>query len=227
MARTWRMRAWPGDPTVAHLIFTDHEHVPTDDELADAVAHATRKGARAVRTSAMFPSTAAAVLADGFDVIDRLALLSYDLRQGVPDTRGDARLGRMRPWHLTPCAQIDRDSFGLMWGNTATSLRDIRNATPSYHARIARIGDGIVGFAISGAAGDQGYLQRLAVRPADRRHGTGHDLVVDALRWMTTRGARHALVNTGVENHPALTLYRTIGFVDLSDQLVIAERRLT
>ncbi|MAT03701.1 MAG: hypothetical protein CL424_01485 [Acidimicrobiaceae bacterium] len=114
-----------------------------------------------------------------------------------------------------------------MWGNTATSLRDVRHATPSSYARVARTDDGIVGFAISGAAGVHGYLQRLAVDPTARRRGAGHDLVLDALEWMRRRGAATALVNTGVTNEAALTLYRSIGFRDLTDELVIAERRLT
>ena len=226
MARTWRMRAWPSDASVAHLIFTDHQHIPTFDELEGAVAHATRKGARAIRTSAMFPDAAEVVLSDGFEVIDRLALLSFDLGLDLPAPRGDVQLGRLRPWHLTPCSQIDREAFGLLWGNSATSLRDIRHATPSSMSRVARTADGIVGFAISGAAGEHGYLQRLAVQPDARRRGAGHDLVVDALRWMQRRTAAQALVNTGVTNDAALTLYRSLGFVDLTDELVIAERRL-
>ncbi|TDT18621.1 acetyltransferase (GNAT) family protein [Ilumatobacter fluminis] len=221
------MRAWPSDASVAHLIFTDHQHLPSRDELDDAIAHAIRKGARAIRTSAMFPGAADVVLADGFDVIDRLALLAFDLDTELPELRGEVQLGRLRPWHLTPCSQIDRESFGLLWGNSATSLRDIRHATPSSSSRVARSNDGIIGFAISGAAGDHGYLQRLAVRPDARRRGAGHDLVVDALRWMQRRSADQALVNTGVTNDAALSLYRSLGFVDLTDELVIAERRLT
>ena len=73
------MRAWPSDATVAHLIFLDHQHPPTTDQVADAIDHARRKGARAVRTSAMFPDAARIVLGGGFEPIDRLALLHRDL----------------------------------------------------------------------------------------------------------------------------------------------------
>ena len=227
MVRTWRMRAWPSDATVAQLIFTDHQHLPSRAEIDRAVAHAIRKDARAIRTSAMFPDAAAIVLDADFEVIDRLRLLMLDLDADLPEPRGEAQLGRLRPWHLSLCSQIDRESFGLLWGNSTASLRDIRQATPSSVARVARTDDGIVGFAISGAAGDHGYLQRLAVRPTARRLGVGRDLVIDALSWMRRRGAGQALVNTGVTNDAALTLYRSLGFVELTDELVIAERRLT
>jgi ribosomal protein S18 acetylase RimI-like enzyme len=229
------MRAWPSDPSVAHLIFTDHQHVPGREEVADAVAHATRKGARAVRTSAMFPDVADVVLDCDFTPIDRLALLSFDLGAAAStrhsteraEPRVGFRLAALRPWHLSRCSQIDRAAFGLLWGNTASSLRDIRTATPWHLARIARHGDGIQGFAISGAAADHGYLQRLAVAPDARRRGIARSLVLDALEWMTRRGLRLALVNTGVANDGALALYESIGFGRLSDELVIAERRLT
>ena len=229
------MRAWPSDPSVAHLIFTDHQHVPGRDEVADAIAHATRKGARAVRTSAMFPDVADVVLACEFAPIDRLALLSFDLGTGPTTPRSTTpveartafRLATLRPWHLSRCSRIDREAFGLLWGNTASSLRDIRTATPWHRGRIARQGDGIQGFAISGAAADHGYLQRLAVAPDARRHGIARSLVIDALEWMTRRDLRLALVNTGVTNDGALALYESIGFGRLSDELVIAERRLT
>lgn len=220
------MRAWPSDATVAHLIFTDHQHIPHRDDVVEAIEHATRKGARAVRTSAMFPHVAAVVLANGFVEIDRLALLTFDLSEALPEPAGAARTAFMRPWHLTPCSQIDRESFGLMWGNTPTSLRDIRSATPWHHARIARDARRIVGFAMSGAAGEHGYLQRLAVAPEARRRGIARDLVVDALAWMHDRGSAHVLVNTGVTNEAALTLYRTVGFRRLTEELVIGERRL-
>jgi ribosomal protein S18 acetylase RimI-like enzyme len=232
------MRAWPSDPSVAHLIFTDHQHVPGRDEVADAVAHAERKGARAVRTSAMFPDVADVVLSCEFAPLDRLALLSFDLGGGTAaagpieratqrERRVGVRLGALRPWHLSRCGQIDRDAFGLLWGNTASSLRDIRTATPWHLGRIARHGDGIQGFAISGAAADHGYLQRLAVAPDARRRGIARSLVLDALEWMARRDLRLALVNTGVTNDGALALYESIGFGRLSDELVIAERRLT
>jgi ribosomal protein S18 acetylase RimI-like enzyme len=223
------MRAWPGDESVAHLIFLDHRQVPTPGELGAAIDHARRKGARAVRTSAMFPDTSAVVAAEGFVPIDRLALLQTDLAGHDPALRQPthAAISPMRPWHLTPCSRIDRAAFGLMWGNTAASLRDIRSATPWHHARVARSGKHLAGFAISGSAGDIGYLQRLAVDPDHRRRGHATALVMDALDWMSGRGVRRALVNTGVDNTGALDLYGGIGFSRLTDELVIAELGLS
>jgi ribosomal protein S18 acetylase RimI-like enzyme len=175
----------------------------------------------------MFPDVAAVVLGEGFAELDRLALLTFDLAVPLPEPTGRTRIGALRAWHLTACSKIDRESFGLMWGNTPASLRDIRTATPWHHARIARGGRSPIGFAISGAAADQGYLQRLAVTPNARRQGIARDLIIDALEWMRGRDLRQVLVNTGVGNAGALALYEALGFTRLPHELLIGERRLT
>lgn len=224
------MRAWPSDATVAHLIFVDHQTPPSRTDLAEAIAHAGRKGARAIRTSAMFPDATRVVLAEGFTPIDRLALLHRSLHDDPtehhPVTRADHRVAPLRSWHLAACAKVDRDAFGLMWGNSPASLRDIRNATPLHHARLIRTSRAVGGFAISGAAADTGYLQRLAVAPEYRRLGLARRLTIDSLDWMRGRGLRQAMVNTGIDNDAALSLYRSLGFEALPDELTIAELQL-
>lgn len=219
------MRQWPNDPTIAHLIFVDHAETPTPDVVRGAVAHARDRGARIVRTSALFPGAADVVLSLGFTPIDRLALLSRPLSASSAPPAGRPTRPMM-PWHHPAAADVDRDAFGPMWGNDAASLRDIRRATPRHRARVTRDGRTIVGFAISGAAGDHGYLQRLAVASAHRRAGHAHDLVADALRWMHDDGLTSVLVNTGIDNHAALALYDGFGFQRLADELTIAELRI-
>ncbi len=222
------MRQWPNDPTVAHLIFIDHQLVPTPDTIEAAVDHARKKGARSIRTSAMFPASADAVITAGFRPIDRLALLRLDLGDRTIagfDPHGHP-IRTLHPWLHNRAAAVDQAAFGLMWGNDAAGLRDVRRATPVHHARIVKVDRRLGGFALSGAAGDSGYLQRIAVSPDHRRHGIAHDLVIDALRWMHTQNRSRCLVNTGVDNDGALALYESLGFERLTDVLTIAERSL-
>lgn len=220
-SRSWRLRDWPGDPTIAHLVFVDHARIPTADDVRRAVEHARDRGARAIRTSALFPQATDVVAALGFRPIDRLALLSRPL--GQPPAPSGRSTRPMLPWHHAAASEVDRDAFGPLWGNDTASLRDIRRATPRHRARIVLDGRTIAGFAISGAAGDHGYLQRLAVTSTHRRSGYATDLVADALRWMERSGLASVLVNTGVDNAPALALYDGLGFRRLSDELTIAE----
>lgn len=222
------MRQWPNDPTVAHLIFVDHQRVPTADDVDAAVAHASGRGARAIRTSALFPDAAEVLMRSGFTPLDRLALLRTDLDETIGSLpRPTFRLRPLHTWSLRAAAAVDQASFGPLWGNDAASLRDTRKATPHHRARALRIDRELAGFALSGAAAGNGYVQRVAVAPAFRRRGAGLALVTDALRWMHAAGRTAALVNTGTDNEAALALYHGLGFRTLSDTLTIAERRLS
>jgi len=228
MTRPWRMRQWPNDPTVAQLIFLDHHLVPEAEVIGAAVEHARGTGARSIRTSALFPHAAEALAEAGFRPIDRLALLRLDL-----DDRVIAELGRpvhrirnLPLWMHSRAAAVDQAAFGPMWGNDASGLRDVRRATPAHRARMAIVDRRLAAFALSGAAADSGYLQRIAVAPERRRRGLARDLVIDALRWMNAQGRTRCLVNTGEANDAALALYERIGFERLTDVLTIAERPL-
>ncbi len=228
---TWRLRPWPNDPSVCHLVLTDHLHIPTNVDLQRALSAARQQGFTVVRTSALFPGALEIALDAGFSPVDQLALLRLPLRGGSwspsANTLRRSTSRPMRSWHHGRAAAVDLAAFGPVWGNDSRSISEIGDATPVHRARWIRRGDQFAGFAISGADGDNGYLQRLAVSPAHRRTGIAKALVVDALDWMCRRELNAALVNTGVDNLVALTLYERLGFVRLSDRLTIAEQRLT
>lgn len=226
-SRTWRMRQWPNDPTVAHLILVDHLTVPTTDAIDAAIEHARRRGARVVRTSALFPRAADVMSSSGFATIDRLALLQLTIGDVIDRLPRPARTGAMQAWHHGRVARIDQEAFGPMWGNDAASLREIRRATPAHRARIVRVDRELAGFAISGLAGSNGYLQRLAVANRHQRSGLGRRLVTDSLQWMHRSRVTTAYVNTGTTNTAALELYAGLGFTRLDDELRIAELRLS
>jgi ribosomal protein S18 acetylase RimI-like enzyme len=230
--RPWQIRPWPNDPDARLLVFLDHLTVPTADDLAEAAAEAAAGGAVVLRTSALFPRAADVAIEQGFEVIDRLALLRIGLDDRF-DRFVDARLGASRPrtaplrtWQHRRAAAVDRDAFGALWGNDAASIREVRRATPVHRARQVRRGRRMAGFAISGAAADSGYVQRVAVDRRHRREGIARTLVLDSLVWMRRRALSCAYVNTGVDNHAALALYDDLGFVRMDEHLLIAERRL-
>jgi ribosomal protein S18 acetylase RimI-like enzyme len=230
--RGWRLRPWPNDASARLVVFADHLTVPTPDELAAAIAATRADQAPVLRTSALFPRAAEAAVGAGFEVLDTLALLRRrlddDLDRMLESIYGTdrPRTTALRSWHHRQAARVDQEAFGSLWGNDEVSLAEIRWATPIHRARRRRAGRRTAGFAISGAAGDSGYIQRLAVATDAQRRGVGRDLVADALRWMRRQSYATAYVNTGVDNHPALALYDRFGFDRLDDQLVIAEYRL-
>ncbi len=79
---------------------------------------------------------------------------------------------------------------------------------------------------MTGRAGSQGFLQRLATDPGHSGQGIGSRLVLDALQWAAQRGVRRVLVNTQWSNDRALALYRHLGFESTATDLVVLMRRL-
>jgi len=220
-----RIGTWPYQPDIAHLVLLDHQMVPTDADVRSWIDAARRDGAGTIRTGALFPNSVGPFLTAGFDRIDELALLERPL-DGYHRGRREQRVRPLRRWQLDAAVHIDVRAFGPTWGNDRAALSDILHATPFAHARSITVGRTIVGFAMSGVAGEVGYLQRLAVDPARQRNGAGAHLVDDALAWMHRRGAATAMVNTAADNAAALALYDTFGFHRRSDTLVLLELRL-
>lgn len=192
---------------------------------SDATVEITR-----IRTGALFPASTAAFLDHGFVEVDRLALLERALLDPVAVPRQpDLTLNPLRGRDLAVAAEIDHASFPDGWQHDAASLEEVAAATPHSRRRLVapstpwRRRQTSIGFAITGCAGPNGYLQRLAVHPSARRHGAGRILVADALNWLLRRGARRAMVNTGIDNLEALALYRDTGFIQRDEQLLVLE----
>jgi ribosomal protein S18 acetylase RimI-like enzyme len=224
------MRTWPGDPSTRQLVLLDHDDVPRVDEVRAWTDHCRRLGAHRVRTSALRPEAAEVFLRCGFLPIDRLALLEIDPRRRVPSppTGSSWRVGRVHRRDITSLIDLDRAAFPPPWGHDEQSWWDARRATPRSRARLVegRSGgfDGPAGYALSGHAGHTGYLQRLAVDRRFRGQGIGRLLVDDALAAMERRRCRSVLVNTGIDNRAALSLYEAVGFRRRADELIVAER---
>jgi ribosomal protein S18 acetylase RimI-like enzyme len=224
---------------MVHLALADQGIVPDPDELAGWVdTLAGREGVRAIRTGALFAAAAGRFADAGFSVVDTLMLLRADLADPPVRSarRPDDATAPLRGRHHDVAAQIDSAAFGAEWGNGAADLAEIRRATTSHRARIRRAPSPstrrmlrrppIVAFAITGAAGGQGYLQRLAVLPEHQRRGHGRALTVDSLAWMRRRRLGHAVVNTGIDNEPARVLYESLGFRALPERLVVMQLEL-
>jgi ribosomal protein S18 acetylase RimI-like enzyme len=231
-----RVRPATFDPGVVHLVLADQGIVPDPDELASWVdAIGARDAVHAIRTGALFAQAADRFAGAGFSVIDTLMLFRADLGDpSVPGAKPERR-ATVPLWsrqHHT-AAQIDRAAFGVEWSNGPADLAEIRRATASHRARARRSLTSeisgmfkrppLVAFAITGAAGGHGYLQRLAVLPEHQRQGHGRALTVDSLTWMRRRRLGHAVVNTGENNEAARALYESLGFRALDDRLVVMQ----
>jgi ribosomal protein S18 acetylase RimI-like enzyme len=176
------------------------------------------QGVHHVVTNAMSAVEAAPFLDAGFCVRAELDLLAGRL-DGVARRATATHRTRDRAAVLT----LDHLAFGDDWFDTAALDAALR-ATPAVRLRVVGPASEPHGYAIHGAAGRWGYVQRLAVHPDARRRGIGAALLADGLRWARRRGAREAVVNTDRTNRAARALYESFGFADLPTGLVVLER---
>ncbi len=140
------------------------------------------------------------------------------------DPRGRTRKARRRD--LDGVLQVDAGAFPLFWRLDAEGLHEARRATPLSRWRVNR-GPEVTAYSITGRAGSEGYLQRLAVAAHCQGQGLGTLLVSDALVWLRRGGARTALVNTPPDNERALGLYHRCGFRTQAERLAVLHRNLT
>mgnify|MGYP001602892117 CR=1 FL=1 len=174
-----------------------------------------RLGFREAITAAISPNESAGFFAAGFTVTEHLHLLE---RLVTNDDRGAVAvptgitLARGHKRDLDDLLGVDARCFGEFWRLDKAGIADARTATAYARFRVARRGDEIVGYAITGRQGRTGYLQRLAVDPSVRRGGVGTALVLDGARWLARRYAHSVLVNTQESNATALALYESLQF---------------
>ena len=218
-----RTGPWRGDRRVALLTPLPGTPVPSLAFVRRCLDNLTARGFTAVVTGALAPVEQRAFLAAGFAEAERLHLLSRDLSD-LPTCRvPGARLRRARTRDREAVLRIDHGAFPSFWQLDDAGLTDALTATP--HARFQVAVDDttgrVVGYAVSGRSGRNGYLQRLAVDPAEQGRGLGRWLVLDGLRWLTRWRADQCVVNTQWGNEVALGLYERIGFRRLPHGLAV------
>ncbi len=215
-----RAGPWRGDGRIAYLAPIPHGPVPSPEFLRRCLDTLAARGYTAVLTSALSPAEAQSFFAVGFSEHERLRLLSHDLRRLPSAPPAQLRRGRKADW--TEVLAVDASAFDRFWRLDRGGLGEALAATPTTRFRVAVGASGsVVGYAVSGRAGADGYLQRLAVHPWQRRGGLGSALVVDGLRWMRRWKVRRAVVNTQLRNDAALALYLHLGFVPEPSDLAV------
>lgn len=225
-----RTGAWRGDGRVAYLAPLPPAGTPSVDFLHRCLDTLTARGFTQVVTSALVPAEQGSFLRLGFEVYERLHLLSHDLDDVArPEREAASLLRRARRPDWPAVLAVDAAAFAPFWRLDMGGLGEALDATPSTRFRVASAGrrDGpVLAYAVTGMSGNQGYLQRLAVHPSYRRRGLGRALGLDGLRWLRRKGAAEAVVNTQLGNEAALSLYLSLGFRPEPVQLSVLHRRL-
>jgi ribosomal protein S18 acetylase RimI-like enzyme len=217
--QSWaRLAPWRGHPDIAQLVIGP-DACATSHSVHECLEHARTSGYRSIVTGAVTDDDSAPFLEAGLTVHEHLHLLARDLT-AEPVAPGRATT---RATFLDRRAIVDLDdaAFEPFWRLGAAGIRDALDATPKSRLRVGRGTPRVSAYAITGRAGEYGYLQRVAVHPDARRRGWGSALVADALRWLWEHGTARAFVNTQLENRAALDLYEASGFTLMPEGLLV------
>ena len=230
----FRAGSWRGRTDLAYLVPLSAAHTLDEAALAAVRDQLRDRGFAEVVTAAVATAERDAFLNADYTDHEHLHLLRYDLPRLPRSARRGQRYarivrGRRRDWPAV--LELDCVAFDDFWQLDRDGLDDSLQATTYSRLRIVRGGpadlaDAVVGYAVAGRAGSQGYLQRLAVAPGRQGRGLGSALVFDAMHWMRRRGATVAWVNTQERNDRALGLYEHLGFRLQPDQLTVLRRTL-
>lgn len=223
----FRVGPWHADPAIAYLSLTPDVPRPSVAGLVRCLRRLDADGYSSVITAALHPEEARPFVELGFVEYDRLRVLCHTLEDLDPPRRRPEqglRLRRARSADRSVALQVDARAFPTFWRLDADGLAEAVRATPKARFRVAERRGTVVGYAVTGRAGSQGFLQRLATDPAHDGTGVASTLVVDALRWAARRRARRVLVNTQESNQRALDLYHQLGFELTPTDLVVLTR---
>jgi len=219
-----RTGPWRGDGRVAYLAPLADAPPPSAGFIQSCLGELSARGYTSVITAALSVSERKPFYVAGFRDQERLRLLIHNLervtRPSEPAVRKARRTDRPR------VLEIDGATFSAFWRLDEWGLDQALAATPVARFRVASAGDRVVGYAITGRAGTDGYLQRLAVDPAHQRQGLGRALALDGLHWLRRKGTSRAVVNTQIANTAAFSLYESLGFRSQSSDLVVLRREL-
>lgn len=210
-----RTGAWRSDGSVAFLVPVPDGAAPSAGFVRRCMQVLGSQGYQRVITSALSAREQPGFLEAGFAVREKLHLLVLDASRPLPAVPPGPRLRRAGPWRRGQVLQVDAVAFAPFWQLDHTGLREALGATQRRRLRVV-LGEGrrVVGYAICGASGGKGFVQRLAVAPEAQRRGLGQRLLLDGLHWLGAVGAGEVAVNTQMGNEAALNLYRKTGFRD-------------
>lgn len=220
-----RAGSWRGSTDLAYLVPLSGAATLTPSALERIRARLRENGFTSVVTAAVGPSERDVLEADGFAEHERLHLLRHDLHNLPDRPSGEPPIARARRSDRPAILTVDEQTFEPFWQLDLDGLLESIHATPSARVRVIR-DPAVVGYAVTGRSGSQGYLQRLAVDPSRQGRGWGIALVADGLHWLSRRGATVCWVNTQEANGAALALYAKLGFVPASHQLTVLRRDL-
>jgi GNAT superfamily N-acetyltransferase len=136
----------------------------------------------------------------------------------------------MSQLQIRPYTPEDFAAVAALWDECGLNktyndpARDIAKmiASPDCQVYVGRIDDKVMASIMVGHDGHRGWIYRLAVAEAHRRHGYGAELMQLAENWLTARGIAKCQLMIRGENDSVETFYRELGYEE-TPRLIMAK----
>jgi ribosomal-protein-alanine N-acetyltransferase len=124
------------------------------------------------------------------------------------------RFRRMEDADVPRVVEIEKDGFRHPWSEDLLR-RELGHAWSTILLAVEPGKDGkerIVGFVVFWLVHDEIHILNIATAQEDRRRGAGRALMNVTAEHGRRRGARLATLEVRRSNHPAIALYRSLGY---------------
>lgn len=126
-------------------------------------------------------------------------------------TESRLRLRRMDAGDLDAVHAIERVSHPTPW-----PMKGLQESLQAHAAFVLEDAGGIAAFAFVQRILDEAHLLDIAVDPARRGQGLGRDLLRRLMDEELAAGVSIWFLEVRVSNHPAIALYQSLGYNELS-----------
>lgn len=209
--------AWRNRPETAAIYHVSGTAREREKLVREVSSERTAAGVEKVVTLLLTEPSAGDYRRWGFHEVCRIVMLERSLLREIPDPDGRAdglEIEDFKPSRMQEVLEIDHSAFEPFWRLDERTLLEIA-ASCRYNVFLTvRVEGNTAGYVIGGARNRLGYLQRLGVAPAFQGRGLGKILACELLRRLRDVGTVAVLVNTQDYNQAALSLYRSLGFLE-------------
>jgi mycothiol synthase len=197
--------------------FRQHKHYRRLFEAA--VGEVRRRGGKALRAWLFHPGLATAAVREGFKEERQLFKMEHHGPLSAPVAYpSGVEVKSFRPGQDEPdLLRVNNEAFGShpengAWTRAELALRIERDWFDAEKLLMAWRGAELVGFNWLKAGDSEGEIYVVAVAPGAQGLGLGRALVVDGLVRLQEAGADKIFLYVDADNHPAIHLYRDLGF---------------
>jgi len=161
--------------------------------------------------------------AHGMILVAEIETLARVSHSAEPFSSGQQKGGTSVPPPEEPLFALPSPGPRRLEPQAARAGRDKSNCPPFETAglepRPSRCGEEsgperseVVGFAAFYRVNEEAELRNLAVDPAHQRRGVARSLLQEGIRRLKESGVRRIFLEVRASNHPAITLYASLGF---------------